>query len=158
MSATPAAASSRAGSTRPRSRSAYSPSQAPRTLRPSSSAAMPLVRAVTPSPIASVLEYSRLGWQRAPSRSQASSSCISTPSASSGEHGSGEAPVQPHRRQQLGSRLDARLAVAFFVAGIGFLTIANAPWAHGIGVACFFGFILSGYRIALPEDVVDGGN
>ncbi len=76
----------------------------------------------------------------------------------SGEHGSREVPVQPHRRQQLGARLDARLAVAFLVAGIGFLTIAKAPWAHGIGVACFFGFIVSGYRVALPEDVVDAGN
>src|SRR3989475_3345593 len=53
----------------------------------------------------------------------------------SGEHGSREAPVQAHRRQQLGARLDARLAVAFLAAGIGFLTIAKAPWAHGIAAA-----------------------
>jgi cytochrome d ubiquinol oxidase subunit II len=76
----------------------------------------------------------------------------------SGEHDSREARVRPHRRQRLGARLDVRLAVAFLVAGIGFLTIANAAWAHGIGVACFFGFILSGYQVALPEDVVDAGN
>jgi hypothetical protein len=76
----------------------------------------------------------------------------------SGEHGSREAPVRPHRRQRLGARLDARLAVAFLVAGIGFLTIANSAWAHGIGVACFFGFILSGYQVALPEDIADAGN
>jgi cytochrome d ubiquinol oxidase subunit II len=73
-------------------------------------------------------------------------------------HDSTEAPVRPHRRQRLGARLDARLAAAFLVAGIGFLTIANAAWAHGIGVACFFGFILSGYQVALPDDVVGAGN
>ena len=55
----------------------------------------------------------------------------------------------------MSGRLDVRLAVAFLVAGIGFLTIANAAWAHAIGVACFFGFILSGYRAALPADVVE---
>ena len=76
----------------------------------------------------------------------------------SGKRRSRESFVRPHRRQGLGARLDARLAVAFLVAGIGFLTIANAAWAHGIGVACFFGFILSGYRVALPEDVVDVGS
>jgi cytochrome d ubiquinol oxidase subunit II len=51
--------------------------------------------------------------------------------------------------------LNARLSAAFLLAGIGFLTVANAAWAHAIGVACFFGFILSGYRAALPADVVD---
>jgi cytochrome bd ubiquinol oxidase subunit II len=61
------------------------------------------------------------------------------------------------RRRLAGGRLDARLAVAFLVAGIGFLTIANASWAHAIGVACLFGFILSGYQAALPADVVDAG-
>jgi cytochrome bd ubiquinol oxidase subunit II len=58
-------------------------------------------------------------------------------------------------RQRLADgRLSIRLALAFLVAGIGFLTIAHADWAHAIGVACFFGFILSGYRGALPPDVV----
>jgi cytochrome d ubiquinol oxidase subunit II len=63
----------------------------------------------------------------------------------------------PQRRAPASVRLDARLAVAFLVAGIGFLTIANAAWAHAIGVACFFGFILSGYQAALPADVLDAG-
>ena len=68
-----------------------------------------------------------------------------------------EAPGR-YRGRALGSgRLDARLAVAFLLGGIGFLTIAEAGWAHGIGVACFFGFILSGYQAALPTDVLDGG-
>jgi cytochrome d ubiquinol oxidase subunit II len=76
----------------------------------------------------------------------------------SGKHGSRESPERSHQRQRQGGRLEARLAIAFLIAGIGFLTIANAAWAHGIGVACFFGFILSGYRVALPEEVVDTGN
>jgi cytochrome bd ubiquinol oxidase subunit II len=66
-----------------------------------------------------------------------------------------EAPVGSRRRGLVSVRLDTRLSVAFLVAGIGFLTVANAGWAHAIGVACFFGFILSGFRAALPPDIVD---
>jgi cytochrome bd ubiquinol oxidase subunit II len=69
--------------------------------------------------------------------------------------GSVEAPVGSRRRGLASVRLDARLSVAFLVAGIGFLTVANAGWAHAIGVACFFGFILSGFRAALPPGIVD---
>ena len=69
--------------------------------------------------------------------------------------GSVETPVESRRRGLVSVRLDARLSVAFFVAGIGFLTVANAGWAHAIGVACFFGFILSGFRAALPPGIVD---
>jgi cytochrome d ubiquinol oxidase subunit II len=68
---------------------------------------------------------------------------------------SGEAPIGSRRRSLVSVRFDARLSVAFLVAGIGFLTVANADWAHAIGVACFFGFILSGFRAALPPGVVD---
>ena len=66
-----------------------------------------------------------------------------------------EAPVGSRRRAFASGRSDARLSVAFLVAGIGFLTVANTAWAHAIGVACFFGFILSGYQAALPADVVE---
>ena len=69
--------------------------------------------------------------------------------------GSVEAPVESRRRGLVSVRLDARLSVAFLVAGIGFLTVANAGWAHAIGVACFFGFILSGFRAALPPGIVE---
>jgi len=62
-------------------------------------------------------------------------------------------PSGGFRGQQADGRLSVRLALAFLVAGIGFLTIAHAAWAHAIGVACFFGFILAGYRGALPADV-----
>jgi cytochrome bd ubiquinol oxidase subunit II len=69
--------------------------------------------------------------------------------------GSVETSVESRRRGLVSIRLDARLSVAFLVAGIGFLTVANAGWAHAIGVACFFGFILSGFRAALPPGIVD---
>jgi hypothetical protein len=62
-------------------------------------------------------------------------------------------PSGGFREQHHDGRLSVRLALAFLVAGIGFLTIAHAAWAHAIGVACFFGFILAGYRGALPADV-----
>jgi cytochrome d ubiquinol oxidase subunit II len=62
------------------------------------------------------------------------------------------------RRRLAGDKLGVRLALAFLVAGIGLLTIADAAWAHAIGVACFFGFILSGYEAALPPDVVEAGD
>jgi len=45
-----------------------------------------------------------------------------------------------------------RLATAFLVAGVGFLTAADAPWAHAIGVVCFFGFAAAGFRrVAEPS-------
>jgi cytochrome d ubiquinol oxidase subunit II len=71
-----------------------------------------------------------------------------------GVQSSSEARGRSRRQEQVGSRLGARLAVAFLVAGIGFLTVASAAWAHAIGVACFFGFILSGYPAALPPDLM----
>ncbi|HEU5141793.1 MAG TPA: cytochrome d ubiquinol oxidase subunit II [Solirubrobacterales bacterium] len=61
-------------------------------------------------------------------------------------------------RARLRHRLGARLAAALFVAGVGLLTVADAAWAHGLGVTCFLGFIVSGYRAALPEDVINGGD
>ena len=72
-----------------------------------------------------------------------------------GERSSSELSAGFRRRAGAGGRFDARLAVAFLVAGIGFLTVANAGWAHAIGVVSFFGFILAGYRPALPADAGD---
>ncbi len=68
---------------------------------------------------------------------------------------SGEpAPAPTERHPSI--RLHTRLALAFLVGGIGFLTVADAPWAHAIGVVCFFAFAMAGYRTALPADVVGG--
>jgi cytochrome bd ubiquinol oxidase subunit II len=38
-----------------------------------------------------------------------------------------------------------RSAIAFLVAGIALLTVAEASWAHAVGVVCLFGFVLSGF-------------
>ncbi|MGN6431007.1 MAG: cytochrome d ubiquinol oxidase subunit II [Gaiellaceae bacterium] len=47
-----------------------------------------------------------------------------------------------------------RLAIACLVAGVGFLTIADAAWAHGVGVVCLFSFIVVAFPAALPPDVL----
>jgi cytochrome bd ubiquinol oxidase subunit II len=43
-----------------------------------------------------------------------------------------------------------RLAIACLVAGIGFTTIADAAWAHTIGVFSLFAFIAVAFPAALP--------
>lgn len=43
-----------------------------------------------------------------------------------------------------------RLAIAFGILGFGFLTIADAGWAHAIGVPCLLLFALFGFRAAVP--------
>ncbi|HEY2309771.1 MAG TPA: cytochrome d ubiquinol oxidase subunit II [Gaiellaceae bacterium] len=44
-------------------------------------------------------------------------------------------------RHRFAPRLLVRAAGACLVAGFGFLTIANAPWAHAIGVVCLLAFV-----------------
>jgi cytochrome bd ubiquinol oxidase subunit II len=48
----------------------------------------------------------------------------------------------------------ARLAGACLVAGIGFTTVANAGWAHAIGVASLLSFIAVGFPAALPPGIL----
>jgi cytochrome bd ubiquinol oxidase subunit II len=52
------------------------------------------------------------------------------------------------------SPIIAGLAGACLVAGIGFTTVANAGWAHAIGVASLLGFIAVGFPAALPPDIL----
>jgi len=51
-----------------------------------------------------------------------------------------------------------RLAIAFGIAGFGFLTIADAGWAHAIGVPCLFLFALLGFRATVPLEGPDGAH
>ncbi|MGB6162165.1 MAG: cytochrome d ubiquinol oxidase subunit II [Pseudonocardiaceae bacterium] len=51
------------------------------------------------------------------------------------------------------SRLAARLAGACLVAGIGLLTIAEAGWAHAVGVLALFGFIALAFLAFAPADI-----
>ena len=53
--------------------------------------------------------------------------------------------------------LAARAALALLIAGIGFLNVANAGWAHGVGVVCLFGFVLTGF-LALAPGVLGAGS
>ena len=46
----------------------------------------------------------------------------------------------------------ARSAGACFIAGIGFLTLAEAGWAHAIGVASLFAFMVVGFFAVAPAD------
>jgi len=48
----------------------------------------------------------------------------------------------------------ADVAIACLVAGIGFTTIANAVWAHTIGVFSLFAFIVVAFPAALPPDLL----
>jgi cytochrome bd ubiquinol oxidase subunit II len=40
----------------------------------------------------------------------------------------------------------ARVAVALLIAGFGLLNIANAQWAHAVGIVCLFCFVVVGFR------------
>jgi cytochrome d ubiquinol oxidase subunit II len=47
-----------------------------------------------------------------------------------------------------------RLAIADLGAGVGFITIADAAWAHAVGVFCLFAFIVVAFPAALPPDLL----
>jgi cytochrome bd ubiquinol oxidase subunit II len=49
--------------------------------------------------------------------------------------------------------LRARLALAGLLGGLGLLTIAEASWAHGIGVASLFAAIIFGFLAVDPPDL-----
>ena len=50
------------------------------------------------------------------------------------------APEKATVARTVNVRLVARVAVACLIAGFGLLNIANAAWAHAVGVTCLFGF------------------
>ena len=54
--------------------------------------------------------------------------------------------------------LQARLAVALLIAGVGFLTAADAGWAHFIGVFALFGFMIIGFAAIVPGALADDSN
>jgi cytochrome bd ubiquinol oxidase subunit II len=80
------------------------------------------------------------------------------------DHGEGPADASPGsdaaRRPGLGaliaaSRTDllARVAGAALLAGFGFLTVAEAGWAHAIGVVALFVFIGAGFLAVVPAQL-----
>jgi cytochrome d ubiquinol oxidase subunit II len=54
------------------------------------------------------------------------------------------------------SGLLARSAGACLIGAIGFLTIADAPWAHMIGVVCLVTFIVLGFAAVRPTEIAGG--
>jgi len=46
----------------------------------------------------------------------------------------------------------ARVAVACLIAGFGLLSVANAAWAHALGVTAFFVFMVTGFLALAPAD------
>jgi cytochrome bd ubiquinol oxidase subunit II len=53
-------------------------------------------------------------------------------------------------RQGLASPLLARAAIACLIAGFGLLNLANARWAHAVGVGCLVGFVVFAARALIP--------
>jgi cytochrome bd ubiquinol oxidase subunit II len=51
----------------------------------------------------------------------------------------------------------ARSAGACFVAGLGFLTAADADWAHAIGIASLLAFIVLGFLAVAPSELARAG-
>jgi cytochrome bd ubiquinol oxidase subunit II len=73
--------------------------------------------------------------------------------------GDGAATASPHRLLSVAKEgLRARLAFAGLLGGLGFLTAAEAPWAHAVGVVCLFAAMILAFlaidpsRIAAVED------
>jgi cytochrome bd ubiquinol oxidase subunit II len=71
-----------------------------------------------------------------------------------GESAAGQPPQVRSLLAALAPGFLPRLAIASLVAGVGFLTIADAAWAHAIGVLCLFAFIVAAFPAALPPDLL----
>jgi cytochrome d ubiquinol oxidase subunit II len=68
------------------------------------------------------------------------------------DHASAEGRIEARSGTPIGMRpaLIGRLAAALLIAGVGFLNVAEAGWAHAIGVACLLGFVATGFAAAVP--------
>ncbi len=49
----------------------------------------------------------------------------------------------------------ARAAGACLLAGFGFLTIAEAGWAHAIGIVALLGFVIAGFLAIVPPEMIE---
>jgi cytochrome d ubiquinol oxidase subunit II len=75
-----------------------------------------------------------------------------------GEPGSAakaEGPGAGAGRPVRSTPLQARVAVALLIAGVGFLNAADAGWAHLIGVFALFGFMIIGFAAIVPRALAD---
>jgi cytochrome d ubiquinol oxidase subunit II len=69
------------------------------------------------------------------------------------DHGRPEqaAPRRPVRGEARPA-LFVRLAVACLIVGFGLLTIADAAWAHALGVTALFAFVVTGFFALAPDE------
>jgi cytochrome bd ubiquinol oxidase subunit II len=77
-------------------------------------------------------------------------------------HGAGDAAATPEVSGRAlvsaagGPGIAARAAVACLVAGVGLLTIADAGWAHTIGVVSLLAFVVLGFAAVSPGELAAG--
>jgi cytochrome d ubiquinol oxidase subunit II len=74
-----------------------------------------------------------------------------------GESAAGQPTQERSLVAALAPGLLPRLAIACLVAGVGFLTLADAAWAHAVGVFCLLAFIVVAFPAALPPDLLPAG-
>ncbi|HYV14636.1 MAG TPA: cytochrome d ubiquinol oxidase subunit II [Conexibacter sp.] len=70
----------------------------------------------------------------------------------------GEPPAAPSVVRTLAAArtgLLARVAGACLIVAVGFLTLADAGWAHAIGVVALLACVAVGFRAAVPTDIED---
>ncbi|HEX4108677.1 MAG TPA: cytochrome d ubiquinol oxidase subunit II, partial [Solirubrobacteraceae bacterium] len=71
----------------------------------------------------------------------------------------GAATVPPHTPTAKGivaasaRGLLTRTAAALLIAGFGLLTVADAGWAHAIGVACLLAFVVVAFLAVAPTEL-----
>jgi cytochrome d ubiquinol oxidase subunit II len=70
-----------------------------------------------------------------------------------GEPASRETPRMKAILSASASGVLARSAAGCFVAGVGFLTVAEAGWAHAIGIVALFGFMILGFAAVAPAEL-----
>ncbi|HWF53515.1 MAG TPA: cytochrome d ubiquinol oxidase subunit II [Solirubrobacteraceae bacterium] len=74
-------------------------------------------------------------------------------------HVAQDAPASPRAVLAASSAgLFARLAVAGLLGGLGFLTAADAPWAHAIGVVCLLACAVFAFVAVDPTGLAAGGD
>jgi cytochrome d ubiquinol oxidase subunit II len=64
-----------------------------------------------------------------------------------------DAGAQPAAEPPVAGSRAARGAVAFLVVGLGFLTVADAAWAHAIGVVALLGFAVVGAAALIAPEI-----
>ncbi|TSD99935.1 cytochrome d ubiquinol oxidase subunit II [Skermania sp. ID1734] len=60
-------------------------------------------------------------------------------------------PARPETPSGSWFSLSTRVAIACLLLGVGLLNVADAAWAHAVGVVALFGFVVSGLAAVKPE-------